>query len=133
MCQRRVKRIHNNKSPLDRLLNALRDVPQTFEQQIDARALQSLSRIGSNLRAMDDLPDLKDCTIVSSLQLRNDLERTLPTVMSPFNAVHIEGNRTCKWGFALHENKLRVRIDEPLDQPGRGTSVHVHLGPGAID
>src|SRR5438105_3640425 len=80
-----IERIHNYVSTLDGLSVVSGNEPDSAEEKIDPGALERLVRVGRNVRAVDDPPDLADCGVVDPVNVAHDFERAEIAVVPPFH------------------------------------------------
>ncbi len=79
---------------------------------------------------MDDFRDDREPAVAKSRALQQGLERAVITVMTEFDAGHVEGDGVGGQLFGRGKDELRPRVEEALDEPRRRQAVHVRPGTG---
>src|SRR5512144_422743 len=77
---------------------------------------------------MDNLRQMRQAAIALSEAFDQRLERTILPLVPELDTGRVEGNRVGWKVLRGSKDKLRVRIDEPLDQPRRSDPVHMGAG-----
>src|SRR5262249_57620229 len=79
----------------------------------------------AQIRFVDDLRESLEAPITQAGSLHQGLERAVLTLMAQFHAGRIEWNRILRKPRWRREQKLRVGVDESLDQPRRRDAIDV--------
>ena len=105
---------------------------KAFGHRIDAGRLGLVPQGIVGIGPVDDLGEKGHCGIGrKSIFLDKGIERAFLPVMSELHIFHIVRRRMLALRDLHHrvgrnKQELRVRVDEPFDQPGAGDSVYLY-------
>src|SRR6185295_17484494 len=101
---------------------------ETPDRQINSSRLISGELLILEVDLVDNLRQMRQAAIALPEAFDQRLERTILALVPELDPGRVERNRVGWKVLRGSKDKLRVRIDEPLDQPGRSDPVHMGAG-----
>src|SRR5262249_25302486 len=97
-----------------------------------ARGLGAAIKVRANVRPVHDLREQADGGVADLVAGDDGLETALPLVVPELHAADVERDHSFPPGplkdlLGRDEQELGVGVHEPLDKPGTGHPVHLHL------
>src|SRR5216683_7636713 len=128
IAERRIQAIEEDHALDEHLLVILERGQEAANGQINASRLISGELLILEVHLVDDLGQVRQTPIALPEAFDQRLERAILALMPELDSGRVKGNRVGWKVLRGSKNKLRVRIDEPLDQPRRSDPVHMGAG-----
>src|SRR6266508_2230845 len=129
LLQDRMETIEDRHPALEQFVIVRRGLGESADGQVNAYRFVACELAVVEVGFMDDLRHDLHPPVLEPKALYQRFERAVLAVMPEIRAEHVKGDALPGGIGRVGEGKLRVRIAEALDEPGRRDAVDVRPGP----